>query len=149
MKISKIQKIDLPKIPRFHAHAKLVKNMQCFFKNIFSLYVLRIWGFQRFIKIPHSYFSVFMQSDRDWRLFWTHQVINFSFCGPQAFQFFQTLIVSIFVDPKLPKFHFMFSGRYCILPKFHSCFLVDIDPISKIFKMCLDGSSSFVSARLF
>ena len=35
-----------------------------------------------------------------------------------------------------------------ILPKCHACFLVDIRPISQNFKICLNGSSSFVGARL-
>ena len=30
-----------------------------------------------------------------------------------------------------------------------SCFLMDLEPISKVFKISLDGSSGFVGARLF
>ena len=36
-----------------------------------------------------------------------------------------------------------------MLPNAHFIFLQDIDPTAKIFKMLLDGSSSFVGARLF
>ena len=44
----------------------------------------------------------------------------------------------------------MFSKDICyILPNFHFMFLIDIDPISKIFEILLDGYSSFVGARLF
>ena len=35
------------------------------------------------------------------------------------------------------------------LPHFHFMLLINIDPIFKIFKICVDGSSSFVGARLF
>ena len=38
-------------------------------------------------------------------------------------------------DPRLPSFHFMF--------------LIDIDPISKIFKKLSDGSTGLFGARLF
>ena len=35
-------------------------------------FCLTISGFQRFIKMPPSYFSVFVQNDRDSRVCWTH-----------------------------------------------------------------------------
>ena len=45
-KILKIQKIDRPQIPRFHADPKLFKHVQYLFKHIFDLlrltYVLRL-----------------------------------------------------------------------------------------------------------
>ena len=55
---------------------------------------------------------------------WVYCVIVLCFFG---------FVVSWF--RKIPSFHFMFSGG--------------IDPISKIFKIVLRGSSSFFSARLF
>ena len=45
---------------------------------------------------------------------------------------------------------FMFSKDICyISPNYHFMILIEIDPISKIFVILLDGPSSFVGARLF
>ena len=44
----------------------------------------------------------------------------------------------------------MFSKDICdMLPNFNFMILIDIDPISKIFKIVLDGSSGLLGARLF
>ena len=42
--------------------------------------VLMISGFQKVTKAPSYHFSVFIQSDRDWRLFWTHQFVLQCWC---------------------------------------------------------------------
>ena len=80
-KISKIQKLDLPKISRCHAHPKLFKHIRYFQKDVWfnKIYLCfnDFWGSQGFIKIPPSYFPCFIENDRDWRLFWTHQTITF------------------------------------------------------------------------
>ena len=50
-------------------HHQLFKQYRGLFKIILDFvgfpYVLKIWGFQRLIKIPPSYFPVFIQNDRD------------------------------------------------------------------------------------
>ena len=46
-------------------------------------------------------------------------------------------------------FHVFLIDIDTILPKFHSCFLVDTDLISMISKNLLDGSSSSFGAHLF
>ena len=57
--------------------------------------------------------------------------------------------------PKLPtiqknKCHSMFCSRYWHhISKQHSCFLEDTDLLSKMFRSCLNDSSSLFGARLF
>ena len=51
---------------------------------------------------------------------------------------------------KFQSFNFLNFQRFKVskVHKFHFMFFIDIDPISKIFKNLLDGSSGFIGPRL-
>ena len=67
-------------------------------------------------------------------------------CGFLVFGFLVSKIVGFLVS----QFPFkVFGNIWSMLQNFHVMFLIDIDPISKILNISLDGSSSFFDARLF
>ena len=120
-----------------------IQNIPSFFKNVFDLI-----GFAYVLRVRNSQVSFFTFP-------------NFPRFHNLSMFFKNTLWKSIVLDPRkesqiYQKFKIPPKIILCfvvdigtILAKFHSCVLVDIDPLSMLLEILLNGSSGFFGARLF
>ena len=72
-KIAKIQKLERPKISRFHAHPKLFKSIQKLFKYIFDSYVVGSSTIiQDLLRFHHRVFCFYLTRSDIPIVYWTH-----------------------------------------------------------------------------
>ena len=166
LEISKIQKFDLPNIPRFHAHPNLFKNIKLFFKKVFDLvgftYALGLSTIiQDLLRFHHRKIPFFFFWKRLEKPIVSDPNNNYHSVAPpprvskisKHWPSGLSLLIPFFIDPIFHWSHFLLIPYPdavdigTILAKSHSCSLVDIDLVSKILILLYD-SSSFLGARL-
>ena len=86
-------KLIFPTLSRFHHPPSTIQKVSRSFQICFrcsGIYLCSkiIHNYSRFTESPPSCFPFLFKNDRDWRLFWTLQIIILSCCCPPGFPTF-------------------------------------------------------------